>query len=144
MGAYLSQPNTTKTSSDGGNSNLSFGFSAMQGWRVSMEVRRKIICIAFFFLSFFFWMEGIESTSWVNSGINKCVVFLCVGLFGLRVNWKFCHDNPFHFVKTKIWYHIIACIKNSHQIVTKNSLVTKLLVFRLKCSVNRYSHKFCQ
>uniref|UniRef100_A0A1A7WSJ9 Protein phosphatase 1G n=2 Tax=Iconisemion striatum TaxID=60296 RepID=A0A1A7WSJ9_9TELE len=37
MGAYLSQPNTSKTSSDGGNSNMSFGFSAMQGWRVSME-----------------------------------------------------------------------------------------------------------
>lgn len=35
--AYLSQPNTTKTSSDGGNSNMSYGFSAMQGWRVSME-----------------------------------------------------------------------------------------------------------
>lgn len=37
MGAYLSQPNTTKTSFDGGNSNMSYGFSAMQGWRVSME-----------------------------------------------------------------------------------------------------------
>ncbi|XP_071344971.1 protein phosphatase 1G isoform X2 [Trachinotus anak] len=37
MGAYLSQPNTTKTSADGGNSNMSYGFSAMQGWRVSME-----------------------------------------------------------------------------------------------------------
>uniref|UniRef100_A0A3B3ZAK7 Protein phosphatase 1G n=1 Tax=Periophthalmus magnuspinnatus TaxID=409849 RepID=A0A3B3ZAK7_9GOBI len=37
MGAYLSQPNTCKTSSDGGNNNLSYGFSAMQGWRVSME-----------------------------------------------------------------------------------------------------------
>uniref|UniRef100_A0A3Q4BJP3 Protein phosphatase 1G n=1 Tax=Mola mola TaxID=94237 RepID=A0A3Q4BJP3_MOLML len=37
MGAYLSQPNTTKTSSDGGNGNISYGFSAMQGWRVSME-----------------------------------------------------------------------------------------------------------
>ncbi|XP_068445038.1 protein phosphatase 1G isoform X2 [Clinocottus analis] len=37
MGAYLSQPNTTKTSSDGGNGNMSYGFSAMQGWRVSME-----------------------------------------------------------------------------------------------------------
>ncbi|XP_061670709.1 protein phosphatase 1G isoform X2 [Syngnathoides biaculeatus] len=37
MGAYLSQPNTTKTSSDGGNSTMSYGFSAMQGWRVSME-----------------------------------------------------------------------------------------------------------
>lgn len=42
MGAYLSQPNTTKSSSDGGNSNMSYGFSAMQGWRVSMEVRRKM------------------------------------------------------------------------------------------------------
>lgn len=38
MGAYLSQPNTTKTSSDGGNDKMSYGFSAMQGWRVSMEV----------------------------------------------------------------------------------------------------------
>ncbi|XP_061820237.1 protein phosphatase 1G [Nerophis lumbriciformis] len=37
MGAYLSQPNTTKTSSDGGNGTMSYGFSAMQGWRVSME-----------------------------------------------------------------------------------------------------------
>ncbi|XP_057674379.1 protein phosphatase 1G isoform X2 [Corythoichthys intestinalis] len=37
MGAYLSQPNTTKTSCDGGNSTMSYGFSAMQGWRVSME-----------------------------------------------------------------------------------------------------------
>ncbi|KAM3838121.1 protein phosphatase 1G-like, partial [Diretmus argenteus] len=37
MGAYLSQPNTTKTSSEGGNSIMSYGFSAMQGWRVSME-----------------------------------------------------------------------------------------------------------
>ncbi|XP_029000616.1 protein phosphatase 1G isoform X2 [Betta splendens] len=37
MGAYLSQPNTTKTSADGGNSSISYGFSAMQGWRVSME-----------------------------------------------------------------------------------------------------------
>ncbi|KAF3686309.1 Protein phosphatase 1G [Channa argus] len=37
MGAYLSQPNTTKTSSDGGNNIMGYGFSAMQGWRVSME-----------------------------------------------------------------------------------------------------------
>ncbi|XP_067092390.1 protein phosphatase 1G [Osmerus mordax] len=37
MGAYLSQPNTAKTSSDGGNKKMSYGFSAMQGWRVSME-----------------------------------------------------------------------------------------------------------
>uniref|UniRef100_A0A671YL50 Protein phosphatase 1G n=1 Tax=Sparus aurata TaxID=8175 RepID=A0A671YL50_SPAAU len=37
MGAYLSQPNIAKTSSDGGNGTMSYGFSAMQGWRVSME-----------------------------------------------------------------------------------------------------------
>ncbi|XP_066535962.1 protein phosphatase 1G [Hoplias malabaricus] len=37
MGAYLSQPNTEKTSTDGGNKKLSYGFAAMQGWRVSME-----------------------------------------------------------------------------------------------------------
>ncbi|XP_077449727.1 protein phosphatase 1G [Stigmatopora argus] len=37
MGAYLSQPNTTKTSCDGGNGTMSYGFSAMQGWRLSME-----------------------------------------------------------------------------------------------------------
>ncbi|CAL1603922.1 unnamed protein product [Knipowitschia caucasica] len=37
MGAYLSQPNICKTSSDGGNNKLGYGFSAMQGWRVSME-----------------------------------------------------------------------------------------------------------
>lgn len=42
MGAYLSQPHTTKTSSDGGNSSMGYGFSAMQGWRVSMEVRREV------------------------------------------------------------------------------------------------------
>lgn len=42
MGAYLSQPNIAKTSSDGGNGTMSYGFSAMQGWRVSMEVRRKM------------------------------------------------------------------------------------------------------
>ncbi|XP_006638473.1 protein phosphatase 1G [Lepisosteus oculatus] len=37
MGAYLSQPNTVKTTADGGNTSLSYGFAAMQGWRVSME-----------------------------------------------------------------------------------------------------------
>ncbi|XP_069461563.1 protein phosphatase 1G isoform X2 [Ambystoma mexicanum] len=37
MGAYLSQPNTVKSSSDGGHPGLQYGFSAMQGWRVSME-----------------------------------------------------------------------------------------------------------
>lgn len=37
MGAYLSKPNTEKSAADGGNSKLSYGLAAMQGWRVSME-----------------------------------------------------------------------------------------------------------
>ncbi|KAJ7341440.1 hypothetical protein JRQ81_005535 [Phrynocephalus forsythii] len=38
MGAYLSQPSTAKSSGDGaGPRPLHFGYSAMQGWRVSME-----------------------------------------------------------------------------------------------------------
>uniref|UniRef100_A0A673KY53 protein-serine/threonine phosphatase n=1 Tax=Sinocyclocheilus rhinocerous TaxID=307959 RepID=A0A673KY53_9TELE len=37
MGAYLSQPNTEKTTGNGGNKSMNFGFAAMQGWRVSME-----------------------------------------------------------------------------------------------------------
>ncbi|XP_030410811.1 protein phosphatase 1G [Gopherus evgoodei] len=40
MGAYLSQPNTVKSSGDGAGAGprpLHFGYSAMQGWRVSME-----------------------------------------------------------------------------------------------------------
>lgn len=37
MGAYLSQPNTEKSAGNGGNENMSYGFAAMQGWRVSME-----------------------------------------------------------------------------------------------------------
>ncbi|XP_048865015.1 protein phosphatase 1G isoform X2 [Brienomyrus brachyistius] len=37
MGAYLSQPNTVKSTADGGNKSMSYGFAAMQGWRVSME-----------------------------------------------------------------------------------------------------------
>ncbi|XP_053107172.1 protein phosphatase 1G isoform X2 [Hemicordylus capensis] len=40
MGAYLSQPSTAKSSGDGAGAGarpLHFGFSAMQGWRVSME-----------------------------------------------------------------------------------------------------------
>lgn len=44
MGAYLSQPNTVKCSGDGVGASrlpLPYGFSAMQGWRVSMEVRRE-------------------------------------------------------------------------------------------------------
>eukprot|EP00898_Chlorokybus_atmophyticus_P002400 jgi/Chlat1/3160/Chrsp219S03309 len=37
MGAYLSTPNTNKTSSDGANDAVAFGSSAMQGWRLGME-----------------------------------------------------------------------------------------------------------
>ncbi|XP_064177567.1 protein phosphatase 1G [Anguilla rostrata] len=37
MGAYLSQPNTVKSVEDGGSKNMSYGYAAMQGWRVSME-----------------------------------------------------------------------------------------------------------
>ncbi|KAF7710697.1 protein phosphatase 1G [Silurus meridionalis] len=37
MGAYLSKPNTEKTTANGGNQKLSYGLAAMQGWRVSME-----------------------------------------------------------------------------------------------------------
>ncbi|XP_052006430.1 protein phosphatase 1G-like [Xyrauchen texanus] len=37
MGAYLSQPNTEKSTANGGNKNMLYGFAAMQGWRVSME-----------------------------------------------------------------------------------------------------------
>ncbi|XP_077345491.1 protein phosphatase 1G isoform X2 [Lithobates pipiens] len=37
MGAYLSQPNTAKSSGEGGSGGVSYGYSAMQGWRVSME-----------------------------------------------------------------------------------------------------------
>ncbi|KAI1896981.1 hypothetical protein AGOR_G00100510 [Albula goreensis] len=37
MGAYLSQPNTVKSAADGGSKNMSYGYAAMQGWRVSME-----------------------------------------------------------------------------------------------------------
>ncbi|XP_038672183.1 protein phosphatase 1G isoform X2 [Scyliorhinus canicula] len=37
MGAYLSQPNTVKSSSEQYTDRFGFGVSAMQGWRVSME-----------------------------------------------------------------------------------------------------------
>ncbi|KAM9317063.1 protein phosphatase 1G [Gastrophryne carolinensis] len=37
MGAYLSQPNTAKSSGEGNGGRLTYGYSAMQGWRVSME-----------------------------------------------------------------------------------------------------------
>ncbi|TSK42119.1 Protein phosphatase 1G [Bagarius yarrelli] len=37
MGAYLSKPNTEKSTANGGNHKLSYGLAAMQGWRVSME-----------------------------------------------------------------------------------------------------------
>lgn len=37
MGIYLSKPNTTKDSQVGENEKMSFGVSAMQGWRTNME-----------------------------------------------------------------------------------------------------------
>ncbi|KAI8499276.1 Protein phosphatase 1G [Branchiostoma belcheri] len=37
MGAYLSEPKLDKDSADGGTARLSYGVSAMQGWRISME-----------------------------------------------------------------------------------------------------------
>ncbi|XP_078599728.1 protein phosphatase 1G-like isoform X2 [Branchiostoma floridae x Branchiostoma japonicum] len=37
MGAYLSEPKLDKDSADGSTSRLSYGVSAMQGWRISME-----------------------------------------------------------------------------------------------------------
>lgn len=37
MGVYLSKPNLKKQSSAGENDRLRFGFSAMQGWRMTME-----------------------------------------------------------------------------------------------------------
>ncbi|KAG1941661.1 protein phosphatase 1G [Pimephales promelas] len=37
MGAYLSQPNTEKSTGNGGDKNITYGYAAMQGWRVSME-----------------------------------------------------------------------------------------------------------
>ena len=41
MGAYLSEPNVEKISEDGGSERLSYGVSAMQGWRVAMEVSMR-------------------------------------------------------------------------------------------------------
>lgn len=38
MGAYLSEPKTTKDSSDSESSFVKCGSSSMQGWRVSQEV----------------------------------------------------------------------------------------------------------
>lgn len=43
MGAYLSKPSTEKSTADGGNQKLSYGFAAMQGWRVSMEVQKNVL-----------------------------------------------------------------------------------------------------
>lgn len=37
MGVYLSKPNLKKLSASGGSDRLRFGFSAMQGWRMTME-----------------------------------------------------------------------------------------------------------
>ncbi len=34
---YLSEPNRTKHSEDGGTAEVQFGASSMQGWRINME-----------------------------------------------------------------------------------------------------------
>ena len=39
MGAYLSEPNVECVSDDGGIEKFRYGSSAMQGWRLGMEVR---------------------------------------------------------------------------------------------------------
>ncbi|XP_063984480.1 probable protein phosphatase CG10417 [Diachasmimorpha longicaudata] len=46
MGAYLSEPITTKISSDESGENVAFGASSMQGWRVSQEDAHNC-CISF-------------------------------------------------------------------------------------------------
>ncbi len=43
MGAYLSAPVTTKKSEDGTGNGMRYGVSAMQGWRVNMEVRNTVL-----------------------------------------------------------------------------------------------------
>lgn len=80
MGAYLSQPNTTKTSSDGGNGNISYGFSAMQGWRVSMEVRRKMNETTLWPLSFLRCKCALSYKRRDKRGYENG---LCIGLFVL-------------------------------------------------------------
>ena len=49
MGAYLSKPNCDKESEDKESDVLSYGASAMQGWRLAQEVRsesRKVGCLS--------------------------------------------------------------------------------------------------
>ena len=38
MGAYLSEPNLNKVSTDNDNDIISYGASSMQGWRITQEV----------------------------------------------------------------------------------------------------------
>jgi hypothetical protein len=45
MGSYLDKPITEKETHDGEGNGLSFGVSAMQGWRVTMEVRSFILLL---------------------------------------------------------------------------------------------------
>ena len=46
MGAYLSEPVTTKESAEGGNERLKYGVSAMQGWRTGMEDAHSVRAVA--------------------------------------------------------------------------------------------------
>jgi len=45
MGAYLSQPVTAKSSTDGADDTFAYGTTAMQGWRTNMEVRVMVQCV---------------------------------------------------------------------------------------------------
>lgn len=45
MGAYLSEPMTSKRSESGEGNNLTYGACSMQGWRVSQEVIFYLILI---------------------------------------------------------------------------------------------------
>ena len=47
MGAYLSEPLTTKNSEEFSNDYLASGASSMQGWRVSQEVSFALFYIYF-------------------------------------------------------------------------------------------------
>jgi len=43
MGSYLSSPNQTKYSEDGGNSRILYGTCCMQGWRTGMEDAHSVV-----------------------------------------------------------------------------------------------------
>jgi len=52
MGAYLSKPNCDKESEDKEGDVLSYGASAMQGWRLAQEVRSESRKVGVVFVHF--------------------------------------------------------------------------------------------